>query len=68
MIKIFETFDSVQADILKTELEASGVMTHLLTPDVGGLRPSLSFVEPIRIMVPEDQHDKAMQLIKELGF
>jgi hypothetical protein len=68
MKKIFETFDIVQADILKTQLEEADIIANVLTSDIGGLRPSLSFVEPIRIMVPEHQLAEAMKIIKELGF
>lgn len=49
MVNVFETFDVVQADILKRELEQAGVMVNILTSDIGGVRPSLSFVEPIRV-------------------
>jgi hypothetical protein len=68
MIKVFETFDLVQADILKTQLEDVGVMANILTSDIGGVRPSLSFVEPIRIMVHEHQLAEAVKVIKDLGF
>lgn len=66
MIAVFETFDPIQADIVKTHLEQSGIPAHIQSSDVGGMRPSLAFVSPFKILVPERQIEEARKIIQDL--
>ena len=66
MIAIHTTYDESLANIIKMELEKQGIQVVLLKQDVGGVRPSLGFVNPIQIQVPENMLETSMNLIKDL--
>lgn len=68
MVAIFETFDMIQADILKAQLEDIGIKAHIQSNDVGGVRPSLAFVSPIKVLVTAGQMEEAKKVIKDLKF
>lgn len=66
MITVFKTYDAIEADILKKDLEELGINVHIYSPNTGGNRPSLSFVEPIRVLVSENKIEQAMNVIKDV--
>ncbi|WP_176736699.1 putative signal transducing protein [Oligoflexus tunisiensis] len=68
MITLFETFDVIQADILRAQLEELGIKAHVYSADLHGLSPSLAFVTPIKVLVPEPQLVEAQRVLKDLGF
>jgi hypothetical protein len=68
MVTLFETYDPIKADIVKTQLEELGIKAYVYTADMEGMRPSLAFVTPIRVYVPEPQLDEAQRVLKDLGF
>lgn len=67
MIVLLETFDPIQADFLKTQLEEAGIAAHIHSPDINGLRPSLAFVSPIQVLVLESAREDAIEILKDLG-
>jgi hypothetical protein len=67
MIVLLETFDPIQADFLKTQLEEAGIAAHIHSPDMNGLRPSLAFVSPIQVLVLESAREDAIEILKDLG-
>jgi hypothetical protein len=68
MIVLLETFDPIQADFLKTQLEEAGIAAHIHSADVNGLRPSLAFVSPIQVLVLESARKEALGILKDLGL
>jgi hypothetical protein len=68
MIVLLETFDPIQADFLKTQLEDAGIVAHIHSPDVNGLRPSLAFVSQVQVLVLESAREDAQKILKDLGL
>jgi hypothetical protein len=68
METLLETYDRIQADMLKAHLEDMGIKAHLYTTDVGGLHPSLGYVTPIKVLVLKEQMEEAQKVLSDLGF
>jgi hypothetical protein len=68
MIVLLETFDPIQADFLKTQLEEAGIAAHIHSPDVNGLRPSLAFVAPLQVLILESAREEAKEILRDLGL
>ncbi|MCX6128488.1 MAG: DUF2007 domain-containing protein [Proteobacteria bacterium] len=63
MVTIFETFDPLEADLLRVCLEQSGIDAFIDSSNVGGMRPSLAFVSPIKVLVLENQVEESKKLV-----
>ena len=63
-ICIFKTSNSTEADLLKSKLEAYGVLCFLQSDNAGGCEPSLTFVNGVSIMVHKDQEKEARNILK----
>ncbi|WP_176736697.1 putative signal transducing protein [Oligoflexus tunisiensis] len=68
MITLFETYDRIQADMLKSQLEELGIKAHIYTTDVGGVQPSLAYVTPIKVLVLQEQIEDARRVLSDMGF
>jgi len=63
-MKAIATFlNESEAHIVVSMLNASGIKTMLSRDDCGGVRPSLSFLTNIKIMVDEKDVEKAQELL-----
>lgn len=68
MIVLFETFDPIQADFIRAQLEEAGIPAHISSPDMNGLRPSLAFVSPVRVLVLESELEEARRILQDLDL
>ena len=66
MVLLFETYDLVIAEMISSELREKDILAHINYDNTRGLRPSLGYVTPIRIMVAEGQLDAARKILEDL--
>ena len=66
---VLKTFtDSMEAEVVRGMLEAHGIFAHIARDDLGGTRLDLNMISGVKLMVPNDSLDQAMELLKaELG-
>ena len=60
---VAEYTNRTQADIAKAYLEARGIEAFVKGDDLGGLRPGLSFVNRVQVLVDEENLETAKQLL-----
>jgi hypothetical protein len=62
---VVEKFTSESlADVAKSFLEANGIPAFILTDDCGGMRPWMSLVFPIKLMVNSSDLHEARELLR----
>ncbi len=54
-----------EAQLARTILEANGIAALVLHDDAGGMLPSLSFVEGVRLAVRVEQVEDALELLAD---
>ncbi len=55
-----------EAEFVRGLLEANGVHADVFADDCGGWRPGLHSSEGLRLMVPQRDGEKALQLLKQI--
>ena len=58
----------VEVETLRVELEANGIKAISSADDVGGMRPSLSYVNGYRVLVFEGDLERALRVLKTLAL
>ena len=66
MVLLYETYDLVKADMLTSELTKKGVLHYTNHDNLRGLRPSLGYVTPIKILVAEQDFELASQILTDI--
>jgi hypothetical protein len=56
-------FDSMSADLAQAILRAEGIESILLGDGAGGWQPTLSFVNGIRLCVPDSMAEEAIAIL-----
>ena len=56
-----------EAQLARAILEANGIAAVVLHDDAGGMLPSLSFVEGVRLAVRTDRVEDALELLADDG-
>jgi hypothetical protein len=59
-------YTDIDAEIAKERLEEAGIECYLQGSSDGSMRPALTFVQGIGLMVAEKDYEKAVALLKEL--
>lgn len=69
-ICVFQPPDTVQAGMVRSALEDSGIPCYVNNENMSGLRFGglATGAAAMQVMVPENQMDDALQIIRELGF
>ena len=67
MIELLRTNDLVLISCIESLLEAQGVGFMIADQHMSALEGSLGFL-PRRLLVPEDEADRARRLLAEAGF
>jgi hypothetical protein len=52
-----------EADVAKSVLDSNQIDCYVASDDSGSMRPSLSFVSPIRLMVKEENATQALEVL-----
>jgi hypothetical protein len=63
-MKLLATSDLIEAEVMEARLDAFGISCFLQKNNVGGMRPSLSFVEGVKIFVSESDYERALAVIQ----
>jgi hypothetical protein len=67
MIELLRTNDLVLISCIESLLEAQGVGFFIADQHMSALEGSLGFL-PRRLLVPEDEADRARRLLRDAGF
>lgn len=62
-IKEFDT--QVEAQVVKSFLISNGIEADVFGDDVAGLRPELRNINPFRLMIREEDKEKAEKLLEQ---
>ena len=65
MVQVYSTLFIVEADIIKSILEENGIKCVLLDKHIGTIYPAVVLDSGIRVMVGEEDSDKAHEVIEE---
>ena len=65
MVQVYSTLFIVEADIIKSILEENGIKCILLDKHMGTIYPAVVLDSGIRVMVGEEDSDKAHEIIRE---
>jgi len=65
IICVYKTFHSTEADLIKAQLEGSGIPCYLRSDNAGGILPHLTLVNGIGIMVRHEDKDQATKIIHD---
>lgn len=61
---IFRTFSyQHEADFVKSVLEGSGIEASVVADDCGGVDPALGLVRGVRLLVADDQVERAERVL-----
>ena len=52
------------AEVAKGALEARGIAARISADDLGGLRPALSFIQRVQVLVNEEDADEAIAILQ----
>lgn len=63
VIKVFG--DRIEAEIVRSLLEANGINSQILADDQGGLRPALAFSGGVKLIVSDADAERALKIIEE---
>jgi hypothetical protein len=63
LVTIRTFINEFEANLAKSTLEAAGIDGMIRRDDCGGLRPSLSMVHGIRLIVTSDDADRAEEVL-----
>lgn len=66
MISIFKSYSSIEADLIKAQLEAEDIPCFLKADNAGGTMPHLTFSNGIDIMVLEEVQKAAEKILCDL--
>lgn len=66
LISIYKTFDTIQADIIKSHFEAEGIYCFIRSNDASGTMPYLGISQGgADVMVREEDLEKSRELLKD---
>ncbi len=63
VVKICESH--LEADLAKAYLESEGIETIILSDDAGGMLPTLSMLNGVRVLVPEKSLFQAQNILQK---
>jgi hypothetical protein len=66
LICVYRTDNEMRANLIKSHLESSGIMVSIFSNNASGMLPHLSAINPIEIMIKEEDKDKAITIISNL--
>ena len=55
------------AEVAKGALEARGIAARISADDLGGLRPALSFIQGVQVLVSEENLEEAIAILESSG-
>ncbi len=64
-IIIYKTYDSIEADMVKAQLESEGIPSFLKSDNAGGMLPQLTAINGIEIIVRKEDEQRALQVIQD---
>jgi hypothetical protein len=63
---VFQTLDLMEATLMKSVLEASGIEVYLVDENISRLKPIYSWaIGGIKLIVPDNQINRAREVIRE---
>ena len=65
IISIHKVFNPIEADLIKSQLEALEIPCYLKTDDGGGTMPHLTLTTGIQIMVREKDANRAKEVLEK---
>ena len=65
MRKVYSTPSLVEADIVKSFLEANGIKCFLQDKNIATSYPAVTFYTGVRIMVRDEDYEPALQVIRD---
>jgi len=65
IVRAYTTYDSIEADLIKAQLESEGISCFLKSDNAGGVLPQLTMTTGIEVMVRAEDKSKTLQIIKE---
>lgn len=65
IICIYNTNDSTEADLIKSQFEANGINCFLRTDNAGGALPYLSVTNGVGIMINKENASLAQSILKD---
>ncbi|NGX60344.1 MAG: hypothetical protein KR126chlam3_01517 [Chlamydiae bacterium] len=65
IISVHKVYDSMEADLIKMQLELEGIDSYLKSDNAGGALPYLTMTTGIEIMVRREDALRANKVIKE---
>jgi Putative prokaryotic signal transducing protein len=68
LITIHSFDNQIEAEFAKTKLESAGIQCFLSGDDCGGMRPALTFVNGIKLIVRADDATRATEILSEEGL
>lgn len=60
-LKIFP--NRIEADVAKSFLESEGITTLIRADDQGGMMPQMAFTEGVKLLVKQEDAEKAQELL-----
>ena len=61
--KVAEFTNHPQADLAKNLLEKHGIRASIWSDDCGGLAVGQTFIQRVRLFVPDSQHQAALDIL-----
>lgn len=68
LVTIHSFDNEIEAEFAKAKLESAGIQCFLSGDDCGGMRPALSFVNGIKLIVKADDATRATEILTEEGL
>ena len=65
LVTIYTSYDSVEADLIKAQLEDAGIPNFLKSDNAGGALPHLTMMTGIQVMVRNEDEQQATQIIQD---
>jgi hypothetical protein len=63
-VVVGEYENEIDAELAKGHLRASGIPASIIKDDGGGMLPSLQNTEGVKLLVSENQSEKAMKILQ----
>jgi hypothetical protein len=67
LVQVARYLDPMEAEILRSRLEAEGIFVVLTDHNMGGVNPFFAVVGGARVLVPEPQLDAAREVVKAVA-
>jgi hypothetical protein len=68
LVTIHSFGNEVEAEFAKAKLESAGIESFLSGDDCGGMRPALSFVNGIKLIVRAEDSAQANEILSQEGL